>query len=450
MKSKIFIILMIALTAGTVSAQSGGSLGMAGAYTTLARGSEALYWNPANLAFQNEGKPAFSMTLYSFNLAITNNAFNMDDYETYFTDENKVLSEGEKSDIISKVPSGGLELDMRTDLEVFSMAYKNFAFSYSLYGSSEIKAPQALFENAFTGIEQRRYDYSTTGDGEFVSSLNFAYGRTVWRDISFVIPYIEYPMTLTEVALGGSFSYNLGMFAFVTEQADFYTEMSDDGLRAFAHFRGTGSGLKRVLKPQNEWDDPLEPEYEIEYDEDNTITGSGFGINFAVSAKTDKDYVLSLVLKNIYNKTTWDKSALMIDRMYDTGSDPLFLVGAGQLEDLDSDEIETDNDHSIGSFQTTRPFGFRLGASREMGRYIYSSEMGWEDEEFVFALGGAYKWSVLNFYGGYGFKFGHSFNFGFGIGGEHAMFDIGMGTHNGITPGGTKGVLIASSFRFGF
>jgi len=441
-KSKIFIIFLTVCMSVPVFGQSGGSLGMAGAYTTVARGSEAIFWNPANLAFLNEGRPAFTATLFSTSLAITNNAFNLDDYDTYFTDEDKVLSQAEKDDIRGKVPDSGLEIDMRSDVEFLAMAYKNFAFSFSSYGFTEAKAPQDFFDNVFEGFEQRRYNYSTTVDAELAASFNLAYGHTFWRNKSVVIPFIDYPLNLTEIALGGMVSYNMGLFAFESEQADLVTDITDNGIRAFGRFQGNGARLVRKLNDEGEWD--------TEFDDEETFVGSGFGLNLALSAKTDKDYVLSLVVKNIYNRTTWNKSTLHVDREINTGDDYKFFTGENQLDDLDEDDITHDNDTEIGDFTTTRPLGFRIGAGRELGRYSYASEIGWEDEEFMFATGGSVRWAIFNIYAGYGFKYGHSFNFGFGLGNEYLMFDLGLGTHDGITPGGTKGLLLASSLRFGF
>ncbi|MFC1562327.1 hypothetical protein ACFL4Q_04955, partial [candidate division KSB1 bacterium] len=236
-------------------------------------------------------------------------------------------------------------------------------------------------------------------------------------------------------------SYNMGFFAFETQQADFTSVISDDGFVSSGRFRANATRFKRVLNDKGE--------YETETDDDaDAIQGSGIGLSIGASAKTDKDYVISFVLKNLYNRINWNKSAFQFDHILDTG-DSKFFLGDGQFEDLEEDDFHTDNDHEISDFQTSRPFGFRLAVGREYRRYTYASEIGYEDEEFVFALGGGYHYMFLNLYAGYGYKFGNNINFGLGLGGDHFMFDFGFGTRNGITPGSTKGVLFATSLRFG-
>jgi len=435
-------ILIVLLSAGTAFAQSGTSLGLGTAYSSLARGTEAIFWNPANLAFREEGTPNFTCTLFSLSMNLANNAFNMDDYENYFTDETKYLNDADKQDIIGKIPDDGWEFDMRVNLSALAFTYRNFGFSVSSDAFVELTAPKDFVDVAFTGISHRTYDFSASGNAENVVRANASYARVVMRDRTLSFPVLQRKIILSEIAIGGTFSYNMGIAAFQTQQADFFTIINDNGLKAIGNFVGKGARLKREYDPESD-------EYNTEFSGDKPIVGKGFGLNIATSMKTGQNYVISLVLKNIVNRTNWTESVLQVTRTLDTG-DEKFITGADGLESLDSDDITTEDDHEINSFTTTRPFGFRFGVGKDAGRLKYASELGWEDEKFVAAFGGGLHWAVFNLFAGYSYKYGHNFSGGIGLGGDHLMFDFGIGSQDGITPGSTRGILFASSLRFGW
>ncbi len=442
MKAKYIIVLLVLIMAGSAFAQSGTSLGLANAYTTFARGSEAIFWNPANLGFREIGRPLYSVTLFAFDLGVSNNSVSLQDYEDWFTDENLVLTESDKDQIIGLIDDDGLKVNFNSNASIMAMAYKNFGMSFTMNGFGEVKAPKDLFRNALRGLEQKVYNYATTVDGEAVSSMNFAYGQVVKRDYDLNIPVVNRIIKMTEIAVGGTFKYNMGLMAFETSEMNFTTDIRDDGIRVNGRFIGKGTRFIREF-------DPNEDTFETEFDDEAGVVGTGFGLDLAVSAKTSTDYMLSLVVKNVFNRTKWTESVLQFDQAIDTG-DPKFFVGDGQLEDLEEEDYRTDLDKEIDSFTTTRPFGFRLAIGREVGRYKYAVEVGHEDEKKVLAFGGGIRWAIFNVFGGYGYKYGNNFNAGLGIGGDHLMFDIGIGSKDGFTPNTSEGVIIASSLKFGF
>lgn len=443
MKTKLMLIIIIILTAsGSVFAQSGTSLGLGNAYTTFARGSEAIFWNPANLAFREEGRPNFSFTVFSVGVNVANDAFSISDYEDYFTEKDKYLTQDDRQHLIDRISDTGWEFDVNVDATAMAFAYKNFGLSFSSNAFVTLNAPKDFVDIFFTGLEHREYNFSSSMDAEMYGRVNLAWGQVVARDKSLTLPLLNKTVNMTEIAVGGTFSYNLGFTAIQTEEADITTIINDDGIQTQGQYTANAAGFTREF-------DPEEGEWETKYAEGDAIRGKGFGLNIATSAKTDGGYVLSLVVKNIFNSIKWDKSILQINRTLDTG-DAKFITGSNSLEDLDEDAVITDNDHVSDSFTTSRPFGFRIGAGKWGHRLKYAAEIGWEDKEFVISIGGGVRWSILNLYAGYGFKYGQNLSGGIGIGGERFMLDIGLGTQDGITPGGTKGVLLASSFRFGW
>jgi hypothetical protein len=261
------------------------------------------------------------------------------------------------------------------------------------------------------------------------------------RDKSITLP-LGKMLNFTQIAAGMSFSYNLGLGVLETETADLFTTLSEDGIVAQGNIK---SKAVHLVRKQDENDST---KYTIEAAEEFKIAGKGFGINVAASGKLDNGYVVSFVMKNLFDQVTWDQNALEINRVLDTGT-PKFPIGAGQLEDLDEDSVLTNNDKEISSFKTSRPVDFRFAIGKKTGRFMYATEIGREDEKFVYMLGGGVKWFLFHLYGGYRYRDAHNINFGLGLGGDRFMLDFGFGTRGGMTPKSNKGVIFATSFRLG-
>jgi len=439
-KRKLLFTSFILLIAGTAYAQSGTAVGMGEAYTTFARGSEAIFWNPANLAFRNEGLPSMSISLYSLKLNFGQNSIDRNFYDEFFTEKNKIMSSEDVDRLLGNIPDDGFRADFRSDISVLAIAWKNFGISVEGNAWADIKMPKTLVEIPFTGLAQKTYDFSPEGNAEAVGKINFAYGRIVAREKKVELP-MNKSLNFTEIALGGSFSYVKGLGVLKTESANILATVSDDGIVARGEIVASGTHLERKLQDDGE--------YNTEFVEDFGIAGSGYGINLATSGKLDNGYIVSFVVRNLLNKVTWDESALEIHRTLDTG-DPKFIIGAGQLEDLDSDSITTEKDIEIGSFKTSQPMDLRFAVGKKAGRFMYASEIGRENEKFLFALGGGVQWAIFRIYGGYRYKSAHNINFGIGLGSNYFIWDFGFGTRDGISPGSNKGIIFASSLRFGF
>jgi len=101
MKIKIYAAMAIVLFAiqKSLHAQSGMSLGIGG-LTAPARGVEAVFWNPANLAFAEKNRPKFQMTFFSVTAGTGNNSFSFNSLTKYIGDgESTYLTEKDKQDI---------------------------------------------------------------------------------------------------------------------------------------------------------------------------------------------------------------------------------------------------------------------------------------------------------------------------------------------------------------
>lgn len=425
---------------GNLRAQSGIGLGFGEAYSTFARGSEAIFWNPANLGFRYEGLPSFTVSLYSFRIELGQNSIDLDLYNEFFTEKNKVLTRADVDRMLSKIPDDGFEADFRTDISFMSIAWRNIGVSFETTANANLVLPKALAEIPFTGLEQKTYDFSPEGNAEAVSKITLAYGRSIFRNVTIIFPVIG-RFDFSEITLGGSISYHLGLGTFQTENAALFATFSDDGVVAKGSFRGKATNLFRQEQSDGDFDTKFEENFEP--------AGAGYGLNLAASGKMNNGYIVSVVFKNVINSVKWDRSAFQLDRSFDTG-DPKFFIGAGQLEELNEDDISEDNDREIDSFTTSAPVEFRFGIGKRLGRIRYAGEIGREDDQFLGAVGGGLRWFIFDLSAGYKYKFTHNVSFGFGLGNDHLHWDIGFGSRGGVTPGSNKGFVFASNLRFGF
>ncbi|MBD3232860.1 MAG: hypothetical protein GF315_03970, partial [candidate division Zixibacteria bacterium] len=86
------------------------SLGMGGAYTAAARGYQSLQNNPANLGLRDNFKSSWEF--FSLGAQLRNNAFSLNDYNQY---TGAYLTDDDKEEILGKIPSEGLSLNVLTE-----------------------------------------------------------------------------------------------------------------------------------------------------------------------------------------------------------------------------------------------------------------------------------------------------------------------------------------------
>ena len=128
--------------AGVANARA---LGMAGSYTGLASGVDCPLFNPANLGFQSHQQTG--LQIVGAGLAISNNSFSLDDYNTY---TGATLNEQDKQDLLDKIPDEGLELSIDAEVSALSLSMGNMAVSVT----------KRTYGTAFTGQYYRRYYHS--------------------------------------------------------------------------------------------------------------------------------------------------------------------------------------------------------------------------------------------------------------------------------------------------
>jgi hypothetical protein len=86
-------------------ATSARALALSNAYTTLARGPDALRFNPANLVLKD--RPGFSFRLIGIDGTLLNNGFSISQYNKYVGAE---LDSIDKNNIVNSISKDGLGL----------------------------------------------------------------------------------------------------------------------------------------------------------------------------------------------------------------------------------------------------------------------------------------------------------------------------------------------------
>ena len=120
---------------------SARSAAMGGAYTALAKGVDAVKFNPANLGLSDYR--TFGIEIASLGASITNNSFTLSDYNRY---TGATLSTSDKQELLGKIPKEGLSVDADVRASALSVALGNMSLSVSGVAAAEVPASKSSSE----------------------------------------------------------------------------------------------------------------------------------------------------------------------------------------------------------------------------------------------------------------------------------------------------------------
>lgn len=216
--------------------------GLAGSYTALARGTEAIYWNPANLALS--GSPKWSMPnalpIGAFNAVLENNSFSVADYNKY---NGEFIDDRASADLLGKIPADGLKLntDLGLPLPVLSgMAFPmpwglSSAIAFNVRLGVEGEMPRDWMRLMLRGNElDEELDIAKwDGSGWAFGVFNWAFARP-WMPAQ-AKPYFS------QFTVGGTFKVLGGGFSEVSESnGGFVTRVDGIDMDAYAIAQGGG------------------------------------------------------------------------------------------------------------------------------------------------------------------------------------------------------------------
>ncbi len=415
----IILVVIFGLTL-QLQAQSGSSLGLGG-FTAISRGVEAVYWNPANLAFSSKSQPGFQMMIYSLTIGTGNNSLNFNSLNKYIGDgESILLTDQDKRDILDNINDSGLRFDLTGNGSLFSMSYKNFGLGIEARSFANMSIPKDLYENIFFKLGQDNYDYSVSGGGQSVVKFKLAYGQSFLNDLIFEVPLLR-DTIFREFSAGISLSYLMGVGYANIEKGKAGLSINETGILPNVEFLARSATL-----------------------------GNGVGMDLGLSTYTDNGWQIGLMFENILGAVKWNKDAKVSSYLLDIGENPLFILGEDQLEEINIDSVTTDTSYAIDGFTKRLPFNFRLGIAKNFGRYLANFELGHVDEATFAVLGGRIKWSFFNLYASLGRMLGNfNWNTGFGFDFKYFAFDFGISSRTGLTLEHSKGIYLGTSMKFG-
>ncbi|MDQ3522878.1 MAG: hypothetical protein M3434_11155 [Gemmatimonadota bacterium] len=154
------------------------SLGMGGAYLAVARGQDALFLNPANLALSGNPPRSFG----AFQLAFGTSLLGPTRGDLWDAIQYEDVSDERAREILGKLTNGyaETEMDLRFQIVAYQRGSWGWGVAYGLVNRTSVG--HDLLELLFFGYEPGRVDYSvgnTASSGAAFFDLALAYGRRI-------------------------------------------------------------------------------------------------------------------------------------------------------------------------------------------------------------------------------------------------------------------------------
>lgn len=284
------------------SAQFGASLqgaGMAGAYVGLARGHEALHWNPANLALA--GGPTWSVQLPNLfaNAGIVGpDAADLKYFGT--TDP----TDAQRAELLGKI-NGQMELGGSVELPLIGLQVGNFAVGVKTAAVVNSSLSKELVD-LFLYTKQH-------GDIDFNKINEYRVGNTAFRDSRHTTVQAAYGRSF------GAFSVGLGGRYVMGQELQ----------------RG------RVFEPEVDLDAGT---FHLPVMSVRATSGTGYGLDAGVAFQPRAGLTLSASVENVVQQMTWDDQLELRQARF--SSDEIGDLTATELTDrlaarpLDGDAVD--------------------------------------------------------------------------------------------------------------
>jgi hypothetical protein len=426
--SVICFSLFSILTAQTFDASS---MAMGGAYGAVARGVNALAWNPANLVLPRVH--AVELNLLGVNMNAINSSISLNSYNRYFTQDGHQgdWSDGDKSQILDLIPDNGLHTSVDANANALGVAFLYYGIHAEMIGSVLGIIPKTPSEMALLGNLKQQYLLNDTDvDGFSAVKIGFSAAHP--------IPLKEY---FDVFSVGVSFNYFRGLGMAEVQQAEgaFYT--GRESMDYFLKLRG------RMSLQQSDTSS--------EFDIQGMGGGSGFGLDLGVAGIVNQKFQFSLVLKNLVAGINWDQDTHAF--LFTSEIDSFSLNNMDSVEDVSTDSVYT-----IGSFYTRLPVVMHLGTAYRFDEHwlvsldieqAFERRMGYSDQAKL-AIGAEFTPAkVIPLRAGMSFGGkcgGYSVGVGFGLHFYVFEFDFAYAMQHGLWPTYSRGASTALSFKFLF
>ena len=397
------------------------SVSLAGAFSSYARGVDALGWNPANLGFWSRDealgeKGTRGIRLpFSIGFDLGNNIISPNWISEYFGAG--FMDDKLKNQMINSISDNNWIL-LQALRVPFGLAVNNFAISTGLEINGRIASHSSMFELIFNGL---RFDNSLsldgTGEFEAVIPVTIGYGKEFYSIL--LNKYFD------RVYLGGAVKYLNGLNRISTEFSNSTLSTSKESINIQTTTTLTSA-----------------------------VSGTGFSLDLGFAARSGEKLYLSISVNNLFGKINWTDSDIMSGSMN-------FNVDELNITELDSlfEESNT-TDETTGNVNSSYP-GYLLAGFHYQYRpniSLHSTLLqGFSDDMNMsttprLSLGSevnARKWLPIRF----GISVGglEDFRWGAGFGLNFSKFHLDFGiSESGGMLSSAKGISIALEQTFYF
>ena len=274
----LFTALLSSVSFFPLSGQSNftaRSVSLGGAFSSYARGVDALGWNPANLGFWakdealgEKGKRSVKLP-FSLAFDLGNNTISPDWISDYF--DVGYINDELKNEMINSLPDNDWLLFQALRVP-FGFSINNFAVSTGLDINGRIASHTDVFELLFNGL---RFDNSISLDGnvvfEAVVPVTIGYGKEFYSIL--LNKYFD------RVYVGGAVKYLTGLNRISTEFSNSTLSTSKESV----NIQTTTSLTSAML-------------------------GTGVALDLGVAALSGEKLYLSASLNNLFGKINWSNS----------------------------------------------------------------------------------------------------------------------------------------------
>ena len=295
-RSIFLSLILLVLCTALRSHYSADALSFGGSYSNRVYGSEANYWNPANLSFKLASRG--ELILVSSYFDVGNNAFSISRYNSI---NGSYLTERDKLRIVDDL-NGSLFLRANLAHSLFGLAIDNMAFSSKINVFSSAKMSDRYIELLLFGNEyEELYKFGSRDNG---------FNLLTYGDITFGFSPYSFNIMGYQIHAGFAVSLLYGIAVFSTDSYESELYISDDGIKLDQEIivkAGIGgTGFKSLLGFRSDINEQLSLSFTL----DNLpgfITWTGETEKIYYVASVDSVYIASLSDKIIeHSDTSYD------------------------------------------------------------------------------------------------------------------------------------------------
>ena len=324
--TKFTLIIALALMLLSSTALAGGnstarSVAMGGAYTALAKGSDAGKYNPANLGLSDYRQTG--LEIVGVGADISNNSFTLGDYNDY---SGALLTTKDKEYILGKIPSEGLKLSIDAEVTALSLSTGSYAFNITGVGIADVNMSRDIFELILNG---NAFADTISVDGSYSDLVSYA-----TAGLSYGMPV--YSRGTRQLAVGATFKYIRGI---AIEEV---VEMTGMAATYATGFSGEGHLVAQTA-----------------------TGGKGYALDLGAALKLNDTYTIGACLKNFFSHITWNNETE--EHGYDFSFDTM------TVDNMEDDYIVSD-DYSvpIDDFSSNLPSTLTVGFAKTSGKLLWA------------------------------------------------------------------------------